>query len=431
MSLHNRTCRADSTDRDPLDPNWVTRHVGDLEDFIGRHRRQATLVVRAGRSALQRVAPSLLHRVSHDKVLRIAWNYLRSNGGQSPGVDGLRYSDLTGPEVYRLCREVRNEIRRGEYSPDLERIRWIPKGPGRGCRPLIIQSIIDRMVQRAVVEIIQPLLDPLFDPRSFGFRPQKSTLHALVLAETLCFEEGRTVWVTADVKDAFSNVPLPRLLDVVRRYLIDEELVGFIGQVIGGSSQPGLRQGGCLSPLLLNLYLHHFLDRRWRSLNPDIPLIRYADDILLLCRTPCEARQAHDALAGILRPTAMSLKDAKSGARTLTVSDPVNWMGFHITRLGARLQYGLTEAAWWQLADKIALSRDAPNSPLRVYEAIVGWVGQKGPCFPYLDHNKVYAQIADIAGEHGYDEIPSLSEIRNLWQRAYARWMRIPAPNLE
>ena len=122
--------------------------------------------------------------------------------------------------------------------------------------------------------------------------PGRDRLHALASATKLLGEDQRKVWVTEDVQDAFLNVPLPRLLQIVKKYVHAEDLTQFIGKVLGNASTSGLRQGGSLSPLLLNLYLHHHLDKPWRREHPDVPLIRVADDILLLCRTVEEARHA-------------------------------------------------------------------------------------------------------------------------------------------
>src|SRR5262249_46045260 len=177
-----------------------------------------------------------------------------------------------------------------------ERVVWVSKGAGRGERPLVIQSILDRIVQRSCVQVLQPVLDALLDPRSFGFRPGRSHLHALALAERLARSKGLWCWVAVDIKDAFGSVPLNRLLDVVGKYLPDGELVKFLKVVLGGSKRPGLRQGGALSPLMLNLYLHHLLDTRWRELHPELPLLRYADDLLIVCPSREQAHEAYDEL---------------------------------------------------------------------------------------------------------------------------------------
>src|SRR5262249_15051597 len=154
----------------------------------------------------------------------------------------------------------------------------------------------------------------------------------------------------------------------------------------GEACQPGLRQGGSLSPMLLNLYLHHCVDRPWRSQHPGVPLLRYADDILLVCRSLVEARKAYQSLVDVLRSAGMAAKESlRDAVRKLTVDSPAHWMGFHIERHAWELRFGLSEEAWWKLEEKIVLAHEEPNSPIRVFHAIVAWIGQKGPCYPFLN----------------------------------------------
>src|SRR5205823_8229903 len=175
-----------------------------------------------------------------------------------------------------------------------------------------------------------------------------SPLHALALADRLTHDKGRDVWVAADIRDAFGSVPINRLLDIVRVYLPDDGLLCFLKAILGGAKNPGLRQGGPLSPLLLNLYLHHHLDRKWRRLHPDVPLLRYADDILLMCRTQAEARKAHDDLVELLLPAGMLVKgDRKSDVVTLTPERPALWLGFHFEKRGKKgLRVLVAEKSW-------------------------------------------------------------------------------------
>src|SRR5262245_28500151 len=262
------------------DLRWPARHRGDANDFLARHAAQAKHWLKRGASGARKLAPELFYRITDERSLWLAWGYLGRHGGQAPGPDGLLFGDAQGPLRWQACRALRDDARCGSYAPSLERVLWIDKGPGRGKRPLIIQSILDRIVQRSCTQILQPVIDPLFDARSFGYRPKKSHLHALALAEHLAHSKGLWSWVAVDIKSAFNCVPLKRLLDIVGKPLPDEELVNFLKVILSGSKQPGLRQGGPLSPMLLNIYLHHLLDAPWRDLHPHLPLLRYADDVL-------------------------------------------------------------------------------------------------------------------------------------------------------
>jgi retron-type reverse transcriptase len=413
---------------DLLNIKWVSRHRGDRHDFLNRHRRQAKKFLELGRVDIEKIARSLLHRISDERTLRVAWEYLSEHGGQAPGPDGLCYDDVPAPWLSQECRELRDEIRSGRYELSDEAVHWVSKGSGRGSRPLILQSILDRVVQRACVEILQPLLDPKFDRRSFGYRPGKSPQHALAAADRLARSDGRWVWAAVDLRDAFSRVPLERLLDIVQHYLPSEELVVFLRRILSGARMPGLRQGGPLSPLLLNLFLHHLLDNPWRKQHPDIPLIRYADDILLLCRSVEEAGEAYDRLKELLRPTGMQLKETRQQAvRDLGAGAAVNYMGTRIRKTdnGNGLRFDLTRGAWDGLAESLARAQEEPHAPVRAVLALTGWVAARGPCYPDLKHEQVYARIESVARKAGFDEIPGAGKIKGLWQRAYARWGRL------
>jgi len=322
---------AENEPDDLLDPKRVLSHRGNEEEFHDRRESMAAQAIKRGRKGLKIITPHLMEFVSDERMLREAWNHLAANCGEAPGPDGDVYSAYSSKDVWGELRALRDKIRRGEYVPQKERICKIPKGHGRGTRTLVIQSIWDRVVQRALLQLLQPLFDPKFDDLSFGFRPKRGVWNALAMAEHRCFADGRFHWLSVDIRDAFGSVPIPRLLERLSRKLRAPKLVDFIKVVLGGTRMPGLRQGGPLSPLLLNFYLDYFLDRKWRKIHPQIPLLRYADDILILCRTPQEARTAYAALVDLLCPTGMQLKETFESALSYVKSERgTDWMGFRI-----------------------------------------------------------------------------------------------------
>lgn len=371
-------------------------------------------------------ASELAKCVSDTSFLRLAWDHLQRHGGEAPGPDGLRYSDISEHGVWALCRELRDQIRGGHYKPGPERVVQISKGPGRGYRPLTLQNIADRVVQRSCFTVLEPFLDPLFYDHSLGFRRGRGRFDALVLAEWYFEMEDRVFWVTADVKDAFLNVPLSPLLQIVRKVLIDDQLVELVDRIIGGATTAGLRQGGSLSPLMLNLYLHHHLDGKWKKKHPDIPLIRVADDLLLCCKTRSEAKQARADLADLLLPAGMKLKgDEKSDIHDLTKNDPAEWLGFRITRTKMKqLLVRIAEKAWDRLPEKLDLMHEKPDSPQRAREMILAWLNEMGPCYKYENKAEVYARITATAQELAFDELPGFEALKERWQRAYARFSK-------
>lgn len=401
----------------------VSRHRGRIHDFLRRHRREAARVVEGGHSARKRVAPFLVRRIADERTLRIAWDYLVENRRASRGRGAAEWGSTELPDyaVWQLLRLIRDDIRRGDYQPGPEVVCHIPKGPGRGTRPIVVQGVEDRTVQRAAVLILQPLLDPLFDSRSFGFRPRRSTLDALAEAERILQSVGRAVWVTQDLRDAFLRVPLGRLIQVVKKYLMDDGVADLIERIVSGASTPGLRQGGPLSPLLLNLYLHHHLDRPWRKQHPEVPLLRYADDLLVMCRTKNEARQVQKDLSALLVPAGMMLKgDPETSVRTLTSGSPAEWLGFRLEREQRRLRIELAETAWESIEDALRLAALEGAEEIRKRLILNGWLGQMGPAYRSVDHEIAYLRIAAVFGPR----MPAQSKIKAVWQRAYARWCK-------
>ena len=282
------------------------------------------------------------------------------------------------------------------------------------------------MVQRAIVLIVQPLLNPLFDVRTFGYRPKLGHLHALACAEWLTQSQKRSVWVIEDIKDAFLQVPISRLLQVVRKFLPADDLIDLLGCVLPGQTQPGLRQGGPLSPLMMNLYLHHFLDRPWRRDCPHLPLIRVADDLLVLCKTRQRAEDADAHLHHLLQSAGMQIKETEAGPiRTLNTGDAADWMGFSIRKTDQKLAVEINERAWRRLQQYLALAHTKSDSPLRAIRTIEQWLNQRGPCFVWSDRDDVCEQIRHIARKQAFEEIPSSVDLQEHWLRANSRWGRV------
>jgi retron-type reverse transcriptase len=410
-----------------LRPDQIGWRRGGYQEFIQRIRRRARRQAPKGTKGIQEDAQYFMRWIADERCLRVAWDHQAEHGGQAPGIDGWRYADFPETQIWSSLREERDRIRAGEYESAEDRLVEISKGPGRGTRTLALPCIHDRVVQRAVVEVLQPYLDPLFDDHSFGYRPRRGALSALAHAWHYFHEEKRTIWVTADLRDAFGRVELSRLLQIVKHYTFSDELVVFLGRVLSGSSTPGLRQGSSLSPLLLNVFLHHLLDLKWRRLYPDIRLLRFADDILLMCRTKSEALQAHDHLVELLLPSGLLVKNKREkDVVDLTPDHPAHWLGFEFQKHGKKsLRVLIAEESWEALAENLHEAHEAPNAPLRAVRCIQGWINDKGPCFKFINPDEAWDRIAQIARTLGFDEIPARQTVKHWWQRAFARWCRL------
>jgi group II intron reverse transcriptase/maturase len=401
-------------------------HQGPAAAFLRRHEREAAEATR-DRQKLRELLPLLLlRRVADPRNLVVAWRHVCASG-KAPGIDRIHSADLSPHELWGLLRALGSAIRQGRYKPMPDHIKLIPKASGRGMRPLAIPTVIDRTVQRAVVQIIQPLLDPLFDTCSFGYRPQRNRHQALTELLRYVESAGRWVWVTDDIKDAFTQVPIRRLLQVFSHHLPTKGLLNLVERISLTTSGKGIRQGGSLSPLLLNLYLDHFLDRVWRKQFPHIPLLRYADDPITLCQTVKEAEDAYRALKETLQAAGMPLKgSANTAIHDLREGGPtaVNWLGFKLTKEGDKLRIGITQKAWEKLVENLAKCHTKPNSAQRAAETVFAWIAQQAPALDPANTQEICTKITEAAHTQALEELLSPVELQKRCTKAYERWTR-------
>ena len=408
-------------------PEALLRHRGDAAALMRRYQTHVVAAHRReGLAGVRACAPHLAKLIADPRVLRVAWDHLARWGGQAPGPDNLRYPDLNSAEAWDLCRALGRAIRAGDYRRGRDRVVMIAKGAGRGERPLVLSSVADRVVDRAAASILGPLLDPLFDPNSFGSRPRVDRLHALAAAERCVLGDRRRVWLTHDIRDAFLHVPRERLLQAVQKFLPADDLIELLGHLIDGNRLPGLRQGSPLSPLLLNLYLHHVLDRPWRRERPGLPLLRYVDDLLVPCRSEAQAHSADAVLRRLLVPAGLPLKWSPGEAiADLGTGGTVRWMGFVIRKVPRALAAEIAETAWEDLETRLAGLHAEGDAPLRAAAVIPGWIGQRGPCYRWSDRAAACRRVVAIAAAQAFEEVPGEAQLEGFWQRAHARYCRL------
>jgi hypothetical protein len=176
--------------------------------------------------------------------------------------------------------------------------------------------------------------------------------------------------------------------------------------------------------LLLNTYLDHVLDKPWKRIHADTPLVRVADDLLILCTDRKQASERREALERLLRSNGMALKQEKGALRDLEV-EPIEWLGFELRHGENGLEARLTERSWSRLNEALRGTHDKPDAPIRANETIVGWIEQQGPCYPNSDVDEVHARIERTAHQFAFEEIPTIAELRLCWERAHERWEQL------
>ncbi|MBA2687464.1 MAG: group II intron reverse transcriptase/maturase, partial [Gemmatimonadaceae bacterium] len=269
------------------------------------------------------------------KALRAGYARVAANAG-APGVDGKtveQYGERQEEEIERLIASWKA----GTYRPQAVRRTWIPKPGSREQRPLGIPTVRDRVVQAALLMVLEPIFEDSFHDRSYGFRPGRSAQHAsgVVLSG---LKAGRLLVVDADLKGYFDSIPHARLLEAVRRKVTDGRILDLIGMflkagVMDGDviTEPvaGTPQGGVISPLLANIYLNdldHLMAER------GLEMVRYADDFVILTRTPAEAQRALDDVREWTAQAGLTLHPDKT--RIVDLREHGAWFDF----LGYRFQ---------------------------------------------------------------------------------------------
>ena len=400
----------------------VDDHIGSRLDFLRRHEEAARLALTEGGNVLAETLKRLRSRIADTRMLRLAWDKLCSHGGPSPGTDGLTYLDFEEIEVWPLLRLASSAISDGSYRPGPVREVRIPKSHGDGQRRLEIASVVDRVVAKSAQLALSPLLDPTFAELSFGFRPGRTRNQAMARAEHIARQQGRWVWLRADILDAFDAVPTKRMLDVLRKRLPATDVQELIQKIIGSRGRRGIPQGNPLSPLLLNLYLDHVLDRRWKKQQPHVQLIRYADDLLLLCRDATEALAAGNTLAKRAREIGMPLSEQKTRMGHLESSEGVEWLGYQLRREDGDLTAQISETGWRNLRNHLEQAYWFAATPILAQRILDGWFVQQGPAYDPRTKNDVLDRLRGILSDLYLLEALDTKRVTTMWRRGREQW---------
>ena len=243
---------------------------------------------------------ALYDRIYRFDVLTVAWWLVWKHNGK-PGVDGMSCQDIVdGPGAAQFLKDLQEELRTKRYRPQPVKRAYILKPDGRK-RPLGIPTVKDRIVQQAVLLVLEPIFEADFLDSSFGFRPGRSAHQALDAVERHLAAGFQEVY-DADLQAYFDTIPHDQLLKCLERRIADRSVLSLIrmwlqtpiverddrGRTTTRKPTQGTPQGGVISPLLANIYLHWFEKAFARSDGPatwaNAKIVRYADDFVILAR---------------------------------------------------------------------------------------------------------------------------------------------------
>ena len=238
---------------------------------------------------------SLIDKVHPVRTLRAAFSQVAANKGAA-GVDHVTV-EIFKHRLEENLKKLSEDLRSGNYQPQQIRRHYIPKPGSKEKRPLGIPTVRDRVVQTALLMVMEPIFERDFAEHSYGFRPGRGCKDALRRVDQL-LKDGYTYIVDADLKSYFDTIPHDRLMSLVGQKVSDGRVLSLIQSFLKQGVLDGLQewtpeegspQGGCISPLLSNIYLNpldHLMAQR------GFEMVRYADDFVIMCRSPEEAARA-------------------------------------------------------------------------------------------------------------------------------------------
>jgi RNA-directed DNA polymerase len=281
---------------------------------------------------------SLIDKVHPERTLRAAFSQVAANEGAA-GIDHVTIS-MFERHLDEDLKRLSEQLRMGTYRPQAIRRHYIPKPGTREKRPLGIPTVRDRVVQTALRMVIEPIFELEFAEHSYGFRPKRGCKDALRRVDEL-LKSGFTHIVDADLKSYFDTIPHDRLMALIDQKVSDGRVLtliemflkqGVLDDLREWTPEMGSPQGAVISPLLSNIYLNP-LDHQMAKAG--FEMVRYADDFVILCRSPEEASQAlamvqdWTAAAGLtLHPTKTRIVDAKN--------DAFEFLGYRFEKSGKR-----------------------------------------------------------------------------------------------
>jgi group II intron reverse transcriptase/maturase len=227
---------------------------------------------------------ALLDRIWRDDILQEAWRRVKRNRG-SAGVDRITLAEIEQRGVEPFLTDLGAALRDGTYRPQPVLRRYIPKADGRQ-RPLGIPTVRDRVAQMAAKLVLEPIFEADFRASSYGFRPKRSATQALEVLRARGARGGNHV-LDADIRDYFGSIDQTKLMRLIEQRISDRRVLKLLRQWLDAgvleagqwsATLVGTPQGGVISPLLANVYLH-VLDRIWEDRCASLgTLVRYADD---------------------------------------------------------------------------------------------------------------------------------------------------------
>jgi RNA-directed DNA polymerase len=279
---------------------------------------------------------SLMDKVSSPRTLIVGFEAVKANKG-APGIDHQTI-EMFEARMEEEVKRLSDELKAGTYRPKAVRRTWIRKPGSAEKRPLGIPTIRDRVVQAALRSVIEPIYEQGFADQSYGFRPERGCKDALRRVDEL-LKQGHVYVVDADLKGYFDTIPHEPWVGLVEKKIADGKVLHLIQKFLDGEVMDGLErwtpergspQGAVISPLLSNIYLDP-IDHLMKA--EGYEMVRYADDIVVLCRSAEKAQQALETVRRWTEQAGLTLHPTKTHVVNASQrGQGFDFLGYHFER---------------------------------------------------------------------------------------------------
>ena len=392
---------------------------GQLHSIEKSRQLQCKLYL-AAKKDKQRRFHALYDRIFRLDILWRAWKEVRENKG-SAGIDGITFEMIEEYGVESYLLDIQDDLIKGVYRPLPVKRVYIPKPDGEQ-RPLGIPVIRDRVVQQACKIVVEPIFEANFMTCSYGFRPKRDAIQASKRVQKALNKNWYVV--DSDIKGYFDNIDHDILIGLLKRRISDRRVLKLfqqwlkVGVMDNGKyfqTEKGSPQGGVISPLLANVYLH-VLDSYWNNHNELGEIVRYADDAVIICYSRKQAETAFKHLKAIMNRLKLTLHPVKTKIVDMN-KESFDFLGytfqkFYNRRLNRKLPYMMpSKKSLNKVKDRIreitcrkSAYESLDKKVLKLNPIIRGWRN-------YFEHGNSYKQFMQL------DEYMWMK----LWRQKYCR----------
>lgn len=343
-----------------------------MYDYLDRN---APIVLSGGRRRMPVHNSTDFDRIFTIENLMAAYNELKYDAGQAPGVDRIGFGDLGRSELWDAIRSLHRAIHDGTYRPLPARPVQIKKSSGKGYRTLKIRTILDRTVSKVLQCALSPIFEKQFLDGSYGFRTGRSSSDMLIAIAETANRTGCFWFVQDDIRNAFDEVRIDDAISDFKQILDKGPLVNLLEAVIRGGEperEIGTDQGSAISPLVLNVRLNKTHDIPIEGLAPSC-WFRYADNVGYLAHSALEAERLRDVARDGLERVGLILKGGTPSNAIDLRRRSTNLLGFRfrVKRDGAELR--VDDSSWENLQRRLERAHEWDDPPAKARQIIRSW----------------------------------------------------------